>query len=59
MLTEIAQPRVLHVTSGNLFGGIERMLLTIAAVQQPDCRHDIAVGFDDFQDALEQASDAG
>src|SRR5437763_11420591 len=48
MLTDIASqpPRVLHVTSGNLFGGIERMLLTIAAVQQPDCRHDIAVGFD-------------
>ncbi len=40
------QPRVLHVAAGNLFGGIERMLLAIASAQQPDCRHDIAVGFD-------------
>jgi glycosyltransferase involved in cell wall biosynthesis len=38
--------RVLHVTAGNLFGGIERMLLTMAAAQQRDCAHDIAVSFD-------------
>jgi glycosyltransferase involved in cell wall biosynthesis len=38
--------RVLHITAGNLFGGIERMLLTMAAAQQRDCLHDIAVSFD-------------
>jgi glycosyltransferase involved in cell wall biosynthesis len=38
--------RILHITAGNLFGGIERMLLTIAAAQQPDCAHEIAVSFD-------------
>ena len=27
---------VLHVHSGNLYGGVERMLVTIATVQQPD-----------------------
>lgn len=38
--------RVLHITAGNLFGGIERMLLTIAAGEQRDCVHEIAVSFD-------------
>jgi glycosyltransferase involved in cell wall biosynthesis len=38
--------RVLHVTAGNLFGGIERMLLGIVAAQQSDCTHEIAVCFD-------------
>jgi glycosyltransferase involved in cell wall biosynthesis len=38
--------RVLHVTAGNLFGGIERMLLAIVAAQQSDCRHEVAVCFD-------------
>lgn len=41
-----AVPRVLHVTAGNLFGGIERMLLTIISVQQRDCAHDVALSFD-------------
>ena len=38
--------RVLHVTAGNLFGGIERMLLTMVAAQEKDCAHDVAVSFD-------------
>ena len=38
--------RVLHVTAGNLFGGIERMLVTIASTRQSDCAHDIALSFD-------------
>jgi glycosyltransferase involved in cell wall biosynthesis len=38
--------RVLHVTAGNLFGGIERMLLTMIAAQRTDCAHEVAVGFD-------------
>ena len=38
---------VLHVAAGNLFGGIERMLLAIAEAQQPDdCGHDFALCFD-------------
>src|SRR5258708_5677264 len=38
--------RVLHVTAGNLFGGIERMLLTMTSAQQTDCAHEVALGFD-------------
>lgn len=39
--------RVLHVAAGNLFGGVERMLLGIADAQQPeDCAHDFALCFD-------------
>jgi glycosyltransferase involved in cell wall biosynthesis len=39
--------RVLHVAAGNLFGGVERMLLAIAEAQQPDdCVHDFALCFD-------------
>ena len=38
--------RVLHITAGNLFGGIERMLLTMAQAQQPECAHEVAVSFD-------------
>lgn len=38
--------RVLHVTAGNLFGGIERMLQGMVAAQQSDCTHEIAVCFD-------------
>jgi glycosyltransferase involved in cell wall biosynthesis len=38
--------RLLHVTAGNLFGGIERMLLGFASAQEPDCIHDVAVSFD-------------
>lgn len=39
--------RVLHVAAGNLFGGIERMLLAIAEAQRPDeCAHDFAVCFE-------------
>jgi len=39
--------RVLHVAAGNLFGGIERMLLAIAEAQRPDeCAHDFALCFD-------------
>lgn len=39
--------RVLHVAAGNLFGGIERMLLTLAEAQQPeDCGHDFALCFE-------------
>jgi glycosyltransferase involved in cell wall biosynthesis len=39
--------RVLHVAAGNLFGGIERMLLGIAEAQRPDeCVHDFAVCFE-------------
>jgi glycosyltransferase involved in cell wall biosynthesis len=38
--------RVLHVTAGNLFGGIERMLLTMISAQQADCAHEVALGFD-------------
>lgn len=37
--------RLLHVTAGNLFGGIERMLLTMTAAREPDCTDDIAVSF--------------
>lgn len=38
--------RVLHVTAGNLFGGIERMLVTIVSTQQADCAHEVAVSFE-------------
>lgn len=38
--------RVLHVTAGNLFGGIERMLLTMVSVAEGECAHEIAVSFD-------------
>lgn len=40
--------RVLHVAAGNLFGGIERMLLAVvdAAGESAACRHDVAVAFD-------------
>jgi glycosyltransferase involved in cell wall biosynthesis len=39
--------RVLHVAAGNLFGGVERMLLAIAEAQRPDeCAHDFALCFD-------------
>lgn len=41
-----ARPRVLHVTAGNLFGGIERMLLTMVSAQQGDSAHEIALSFD-------------
>lgn len=41
-----AGPRVLHVTAGNLFGGIERMLLTMVSVPEGACAHEIAVSFD-------------
>jgi glycosyltransferase involved in cell wall biosynthesis len=36
--------RVLHVTAGNLFGGIERMLLTMVSAE--GAAHEIAVSFD-------------
>jgi glycosyltransferase involved in cell wall biosynthesis len=39
--------RVLHVAAGNLFGGVERMLLAIAEAQRPDeCTHDFVLCFD-------------
>ena len=38
--------RVLHATAGNLFGGVERMLLTIVSAQQSDATHEVAVCFD-------------
>ncbi len=39
--------RILHVAAGNLFGGIERMLLGIAEAQRPDeCAHDFVLCFD-------------
>ena len=38
--------RILHVTAGNLFGGVERMLLTIVAAQGSECAHEVAVSFD-------------
>jgi glycosyltransferase involved in cell wall biosynthesis len=38
--------RALHVTAGNLFGGIERMLLTIAATPSSDARHEMALSVD-------------
>jgi glycosyltransferase involved in cell wall biosynthesis len=38
--------RLLHVTAGNLFGGIERMLLTMVSAGQTDCTHEVAVSFD-------------
>jgi glycosyltransferase involved in cell wall biosynthesis len=38
--------RILHVTAGNLFGGIERMLLGFASAQEPGCTHEVAVSFD-------------
>lgn len=38
--------RVLHVTAGNLFGGIERMLLTVMASTQAETEHRIAACFD-------------
>jgi glycosyltransferase involved in cell wall biosynthesis len=38
--------RILHVTAGNLFGGIERMLLGIAAAASDECAHDIALSFE-------------
>lgn len=38
--------RILHVTAGNLFGGIERMLVGMVSAAQPDCAHEVAVSFD-------------
>ena len=40
--------RVLHVAAGNLFGGIEHMLLAVvsAAGGDPSCGHDVAVAFE-------------
>ena len=38
--------RILHLSAGNLFGGIERMLLGIAACARADCAHEFAVCFD-------------
>jgi glycosyltransferase involved in cell wall biosynthesis len=38
--------RALHVTAGNLFGGIERMLLGIATAARQDCTHEFAVCYD-------------
>jgi glycosyltransferase involved in cell wall biosynthesis len=38
--------RVLHVAAGNLFGGVERMLLAIAEAQTDECVHDFALCFD-------------
>lgn len=38
--------RVLHVTAGNLFGGIERMLVTLAASLDDHHAHAFAVSFD-------------
>jgi glycosyltransferase involved in cell wall biosynthesis len=38
--------RVLHVTAGNLFGGIERMLLTMVSAGGSGAAHEIAVSFD-------------
>jgi glycosyltransferase involved in cell wall biosynthesis len=38
--------RVLHVTAGNLFGGVERMLLGMVSAQQQDCAHEVALSFD-------------
>jgi glycosyltransferase involved in cell wall biosynthesis len=41
-----AGPRVLHVTAGNLFGGIEQMLLTMVSADGDDCAHEVALCFD-------------
>lgn len=38
--------RILHVTAGNLFGGVERMIVAIVSGQEADCAHDVAVSFD-------------
>ena len=38
--------RVVHVAAGNLFGGIERMLVTLAAVPRDDGAQEIALSFD-------------
>ncbi len=38
--------RVVHATAGNLFGGVERMLLAMVSTPQVDCVHDVAVSFD-------------
>lgn len=38
--------RVLHITAGNLFGGVERMVLALVAAQEADCAHEVAVSFD-------------
>jgi glycosyltransferase involved in cell wall biosynthesis len=40
--------RVLHVYTGNLYGGIERMLATLAAAQRavPGAEHEVALCFD-------------
>jgi glycosyltransferase involved in cell wall biosynthesis len=38
--------RVLHLSAGNLFGGIERMLLGIATGARGECTHEFAVCFD-------------
>lgn len=37
--------RVLHVYSGNLFGGVERMLSALASLDVADCQHDFALCF--------------
>lgn len=40
--------RILHVTAGNLFGGIERMLLAVVGAARADGQHshDVAVAYD-------------
>jgi glycosyltransferase involved in cell wall biosynthesis len=37
---------VLHVYSGNLFGGVERMLIALAGLDAVDCRHHFALCFE-------------
>lgn len=38
--------KVLHVYSGNLFGGVERMLISLASMADSECRHLFALCFD-------------
>ena len=38
--------RALHLAAGNLFGGIERMLIGIASAAREDCTNEFAVCFD-------------
>jgi hypothetical protein len=38
--------KILHLYSGNLFGGIERMLISIAGLNSSDAEHSFAVCFE-------------
>jgi glycosyltransferase involved in cell wall biosynthesis len=52
-------PRAIHVAAGNLFGGIERMLLSIAGAPASRGRHDVAVSADGRLARELRARDAG